>query len=498
MQVVLFTDIADTPGYGKYAGTYKLATEIRAAGYTCQVVDNFSWLGVDRLKTISDKFINDDTILVGFSCTLNEKRINGKVRHWGLPDDEFFAFLHYIRTKNPHVKTCAGGSRITVNSDWPEIDYIVVNKGDIAIVKLLEHLADGTELTYTANAHSKVINGDDYFYTQDQFKCSSIVYEPNDIILPGESLPMEIARGCIFNCAYCHFDLIGKRIGDWTKTPEAIKSEMIRNYELYGTTYYMFSDELINESISKLDMLANAIAQLPFKIRYTSYARIDMIWRYPEMRELLLDSGAVSLAFGIETFNEQAGKAVGKGLHPDKTKETLARCKELWHNKIVVSSNFIVGLPGETEDTIWKTVDYLASDECALDVFGFLPLFIREGDDGRPRSRIDSDPKKFGYVLSDNTWVGQNMSFPQAMNIIRQIYDRPDIQKKTKFAAATWIGRILALGYEVSDIFDAIRNETELDINIKTNLMKHQYYERLMNSELPERLKGASWKDDGC
>ena len=39
MQVILFTDVADTIGYGKYAGTYKIATEIRAAGYSCQVVD---------------------------------------------------------------------------------------------------------------------------------------------------------------------------------------------------------------------------------------------------------------------------------------------------------------------------------------------------------------------------------------------------------------------------------------------------------------------------
>ena len=39
MQVILFTDVADTLGYGNYAGTYIVATEIRNAGYTCQVVD---------------------------------------------------------------------------------------------------------------------------------------------------------------------------------------------------------------------------------------------------------------------------------------------------------------------------------------------------------------------------------------------------------------------------------------------------------------------------
>ena len=488
MQIVLFTDIADTAGYGKYAGTYKLATEIRAAGYTCQVVDNFSWHSADQLKTIADKFITSDTLLVGFSCTLNEKRVQGKVQHWGMRDEAFFDFLNYVRLKNPHVKTCAGGSRVTNKSDWPGIDYVILNKGDVAILRLIEHVKTGAEIKSKPNKYSSIINGDDYFYTQDEFKCSRILYEPNDIILPGESLPMEIARGCIFSCAYCHFDLIGKRVGDWTKTPEAVKSEMIRNYELYGTTHYMFSDELINESISKLDMLANAIAQLPFKIRYTSYARVDMIWRYPEMRELLLDSGAVSLAFGIETFNEQAGKAVGKGMHPDKVKETLARCKELWQNKIVVSSNFIVGLPGETEESIWETVDYLVSDDCALDVFGFLPLFIREGDDGRPGSKIDADPAKFGYTLDGKTWSGQNMTYQQALALLGKIYSRPDVRRKTKFGAATWIGRILALGYSVEEIFAIIRNSSDnsfvAEIEVRSNKMKQAYFDRLIQIDI--------------
>jgi hypothetical protein len=484
MNVILFTDIADTAGYGKYAGTYKLATEIRAAGYTCQVIDNFSWLGVDKLKLLIDKFITNETLLVGFSCTLNEKRINGKVQHWGITNEEFYPLLEYIRNKNKKIVTCAGGSRVTSNSDWPGIDYVVLNKGDIAILKLLSHVAKGTELKTTSNKHSKIVNGDDYFYTQEKFSCSKIIYETHDIILPNESLPMEIARGCIFSCAYCHFDLIGKRIGDWTKDPETIKSEMIRNYELYDTTHYMFSDELINESLPKLDMLANAIAQLPFKIRYTSYARVDMIHRYPEMRELLLESGAVSLAFGIETFNAKAGKAVGKGMDPNKVKQTLHYCREKWQDKIITSSNFIVGLPGETEESIWETVDYLVSDNSPLDVFGFLPLFIREGEDGRPGSKIDADPAKFGYTLDKGKWSSNNMSYNEAVNLTRKIYTRKDVNNKAKFAAATWIGRILALGYSVEEIFNIIRSpdikDTVKDVENRTNLMKLDYYNKLL------------------
>ena len=482
MQIILFTDIADTPGYGKYAGSYKLSTELRNAGYTCQVVDNFSWLGVARLKEVIDKFVSQETIAVGFSCTLNEKRLNDKLLHWGIEEHEFIDVINYIKEKNSNIKTIAGGSRITSYSNWPYIDYTVVNKGDVALIKIIEHLANGTDLKFTKNKDSKVVHGDDYFYTQEQFKTSNIKFTEQDIILPNESLPMEVARGCIFKCAYCHFDLIGKRVGDWTKDAATIRDEIVKNYELFGTTHYMFSDELINESISKMEMLHSVITNLPFKIRYTSYARVDLIKKYPEMRELLLESGAASLAFGIETFNESAGKAVGKGMHPEKIKETLHYCNEKWKGNIITSSNFIVGLPGETEEDIWRTVDYLMGKDCPLDVFGFLPLHIRSAEDGRAPSRMDRDPGKFGYIFQEGSWTSNSMTFNQAKSIVRKIYSTPEILHRSKFSAATWIGRILALGYSVDQIFSMIHDQKNYDQEIleKTDSMKESYYQKLI------------------
>jgi hypothetical protein len=483
MQIILFTDISDTPGYGKYAGTYKLSTEIRKNGYTCQVIDNYTSYSLARLKLIVDKFVSKDTILVGFSCTLNEKRKDGTVLHWGMPSKDIISLVEYIKEKNHKVQTVAGGSRITSHSDWPYIDFTVINKADIAIIKLIKHIQDNDQLIFKQKKYSKLINGDDYFYSQDLFNDSQIIFEDNDIILSNESLPMEIARGCIFKCAYCHFDLIGKKIGDWTKNPETIKDEIIRNYEMFGTTHYMFSDELINESISKMEMVANVVASLPFKIRYTSYARIDLIHKYPEMRELLLESGAASLAFGIETFNLEAGRSVGKGMHPEKTKEILSYCAEKWRGRIITSSNFIVGLPGETEEDIWRTVEYLVGEDCPLDVFGFLPLYIRNQSDGRAASKMDADPQKFGYILEEGKWTSSTMSFERASKLVKEIYSTDVVKQRAKFAAATWIGRILSLGYSVEKIYSMIYDSEnyESEISERTKEMKEVYFQKLMS-----------------
>ncbi len=495
MQVILFTDVADTTGYGKYAGTYKVATEIRNAGYTCQVIDLFSYYSYDQLEKIIDKFVTSDTILIGFSCTLMEKRVglygskSSKVYNFGRPDEEVSSILQYAKRKNPKIKAVVGGARINLNVYWPDIEYVVINKGDVAIIKLIEHLLYGTNLPAVKTSPCIVIDGssDDYFYTQEQFAKSSIIYQPEDIIMEKECIPIEIARGCVFKCAYCHFDLIGKKIGDWQKDAEVLRNEMIRNYELYGTTHYMFSDELVNESMPKMQMVYDVIMSLPFKITYTSYARLDLIWRFPEMRDMLLESGAVSIAFGIETMNETTGKTIGKGLGADRIKETLAHCAETWQGKVVTSSQFIVGLPGEDEESVRNTLEYLVSDECKLDIFGFLPLFIRPAEDGRSNSLIDKDPKKYGYVLlKDEPWKGSTMDFNEACNLVSELYKDPRLQRKVKFSAATWMGRILNIGYTIEDVFKIIKDDnidrTQLnsDLSTKSNLLKSKYYNELM------------------
>jgi radical SAM superfamily enzyme YgiQ (UPF0313 family) len=488
MQVILFTDIADTIGYGKYAGTYKLATEVRNHGYTCQVIDLFSFYSYEQLETIIDKFITSETILVGFSCSLMEKRVGTNVYNFGRPDEEFTSIVDYIKSKNSQVKICLGGARISLNSYWKGVDYIVVNKGDVAIIKLLKHLIDGDDLKTIKQTPCYVIDGNDYFYTQEQFAASSILYQDHDIIFQKEALPVEIARGCIFSCAFCRFDLIGKKVGDWQKHGSVLRDELVRNYELYGTTHYMFSDELINESLPKMQLIHEVFTKLPFNISYTAYARLDLIWRYPEMREMMLETGAVSLQFGIETLNDVAGKKIGKGLGEKKIKDTLAYIGETWKGKIITSSNFIIGLPGEDEASIRRTFDYLTSDECSLDIFTFLPLHIRTESDGRSSSKIERDPKKFGFqIIKDEPWVNDQMNFATAQGLVKEFWSNPKMLQRSKFAAATWLGRILNLGYSMEEIFKMILDK-DTDANLLKDIFrkkslekKQQYYEQLMN-----------------
>lgn len=492
MDIVLLTDVASTIGYGKYGGTYKLATELRKFGYSCQVIDLSSYWTIDRYKQLIDKFITNKTILVGISTTLGEIRQGSKELIWGRPESDFIEILSYIRSKNSNVKICAGGTKVNNASNFSYIDYVILGKADHAIVSLANHLKNGSDIKFVQNGYTKIIDSADYFYSQDDFRSSQIIFQPNDIIFKTESLPMEIARGCIFKCGFCRFDLIGKRIGDWTKDVDAIKQEILRNYEMFGITNYMFTDELINESVSKLEMLSNALVNLPFKIQYSSYARVDLIHRFPEMREMLLETGAASLTFGIETLNWNAGRKIGKGLHPDKTKETLAYCKKLWHRKVLMSSGFLVGLPGEDEKSIYETFEWLLSDANPLDVFMFAPLYMQHSDSagGIGKSKFELDPKKYGYTIKKNSdiWSSENISFLKAISIVKNIYQDPRMKSKNRFQSASYLGRIMSLGYTIQDIFAIIYDLDDVqaaaakqEIRQRMHSMKELYFQKLLN-----------------
>ena len=72
-QILLFAE-TNTMGYGKSAGAYKLATELRSYGYEVQVVDNYTNWSPSVMEKIINKFVDSDTLWVGFSTTFSDKR----------------------------------------------------------------------------------------------------------------------------------------------------------------------------------------------------------------------------------------------------------------------------------------------------------------------------------------------------------------------------------------------------------------------------------------
>lgn len=439
MKAIIFTDVNGSMGFGRYAGPYRLATEMRRAGWTVDVIDcmtSFSNAEILKLiKSIGSKW-------VGFSSTFLMKR-----------DFDCFSQRTVIREESD--------SSSSIGLEIEEAQLLV----DSIVSLGCKVYIGGARLKYDLENVEWLGGISEQRFVKDfDFTTSVIDWKSSDFISEDEHLPIEIARGCIFKCSFCSYQLNGKGLWEFCKSPETVKQEMLNNYDRFGTTGYMFSDDTYNDSPEKVSNLHKAYKQLPFELEFSTYARLDLMLSKPETIPVLMDSGMKSVFFGIESLNHKSAKAVGKGMHPDKIKQGLIDIKKEYP-ELLISTGFIAGLPHETEETLLDTIEWLKSSP--VDSFSFQVLSLGKG------SAFGKDPAKYGYTVENGKWKTENLDYDTALNIANGLTNE-------KISSFTFYNRLRNLGYSRDEVRGLSINDKQ-DIVKRTNSKRSAYKEKILN-----------------
>ena len=474
---IIFTDINAAPGFGRYGGAYKIASEIRANGYSCQVIEFFSELTLDDINKIFDRFLDSETKIVGFSTTLWVQNPDNAVDLWTkekrpirfvvadlnrslFPHKKSFMKEIFCEIKRRNTKTSIviGGQKTKKKEfydQYPEVDYWVTGQGETSIMEIIRSNRIITNRIMSDN-----------IFPYNNFVHSTTKWTAQDIIMPGEHLPLEVARGCIFKCAFCAFDLNGKRPGEYIKSPELLRDEILYNYENFGTTGYMISDDTLNDSPDKIEALHRMITDLPFEFVFSSYLRLDLIHTYPQMITLLREMGIRSCQLGIESLNHETGRAIGKGLHPSLQKNTLHKMKEEWQNEVFIGGGFIIGLPKETPTTCSEWLSWLDQDDTPLDSCQVVPLVVTKD------SKIGEDPDAWSY--------GKDITPEQARKITMDFYNGGHIRKRN-LTSFHFYSRFRNVGYSHRECGHIYMHDTNKILESETRrlALKENYFARL-------------------
>lgn len=357
--LILFSDIY-RPLHGKGLGIYRLANHLRDRGYTVKVVHGFVKLSDQEFFDLCETFISKETLCVGLGATVMANLEQSKF--FGIEDEQAKNRIVKIKETYPWVSTVVGGAQITGLSDqalsrFDFFDYAIKGQGENALLALLDHLAGKSKVATSSITRPKLIT--DKSYPFEEFNTSFNSFTEDDGIQHGEGLPIEIARGCIFKCKFCGYDLIGKKMGDYTKQGSLIRRELVENYDRWGITDYYIADETINDSEEKIDMLLDAVSGLDFEPKFGGFLRLDLIWKYPSMAQKLLDIGLETCSFGIETINDASGRAVGKGLGKKRIEESLNHLREVWKDRVFVNASFILGLKHDNHQTALELGEWI-------------------------------------------------------------------------------------------------------------------------------------------
>lgn len=402
-------------------GAYQIANLLRNKGYTVQVIDFYHWIiretDGDLWKLVS-KYVGPETLWVGWSNTFFEHAVNASIYEdpYRSPEAESIGlrtrglehFKKMVYERSPNCKFLVGGAKTW---RWSQdtsrfFDYYVEGYADVAAIELTDYIAGKgpkppLEINDDGSASLKYDRRGDLF----DFNNSQHRWHASDHLDHGEALPIEIARGCIFRCAYCSFPLNGKKKLDFIRDPGLLRAELTENYEKYGVDHYIYSDDTHNDSVQKMELLYNEVySKLPFKIKFSTYLRLDLLAAHPHMIELLHESGLVGTFFGIESFNNEANKTMGKGAKEEKIWDNLWKCKEVWKDDVHIHSGLILGLPNDTEETIRGWLSKAVAKDSPLDWMMIAPLeiFPNYNKDAHWLNKIELNPDFYGYSFEED------------------------------------------------------------------------------------------------
>jgi hypothetical protein len=376
-------------------GPHAIKNWLRQHGYTVKVIDFCGYLDPQDIINITSRYVTKNTLAVGISESFLTPDDSNWVQQCHSAIKEKYPWLRWIVGGNTHQEP------VIKKNQWIQF------KG----------MAEDSFLQWVDQQRGITVKREPYDIT-----CARYKWSEHDVILPNESLPLELGRGCKFKCSFCQYPLIGKKKGTYIRNFEDIKAELLENYEKFGVTSYYFIDDTVNEEDSKLQQLVDIAQGLPFKLEWVGYQRADLIYSHKPQAQWIKDSGCVGTFFGIESFHPTASKVVGKGWSGVHGKEFIPELiHNIWNDQIGSQLSFIIGLPGETKDDIWKTHDWCLENK--INEWQFQALFIAHSN--LYKSEFDRNFGLYGYKFEDTknsyNWTNKDWTFESARNFQTEI-----------------------------------------------------------------------------
>lgn len=472
---IILTNVA-SPVWQRAIGAYQVAAHCRQNGISCQVIDFIDLFRVDELENIISACIGSNTIAIGISTTFffneytQKKFVGAKRDSDQVMSVEFRTLLQKLKQKFPNIKIIGGGANSFMLEQDNLFDVVFHGYSEQSVV---EYLQQTSKRIWPIKGTTTIIDGK---YSNFNIASLSHQWASEDCILPQETLPIEISRGCIFKCKFCSYPLNGKKKLDYLRDTDKLKDELIYNYENYGTTNYYFADDTFNDSTYKLEQLHSMLLGLPFKIKFVTYLRLDLLHAHQEQISMLKEMGLGTAFFGIESLNHESGKKIGKGMKPEIIKEFLLDLYyNHWEQKIPITCSFIIGLPGESQQSIQETYEW-----CKNTPFNDLwfPLFIKQ--DGHYYSEFDKNFMNYGYSIDSNgDWYNEHMTYQDALLIAEEFNKKGLYNNNTP--SGWFLFSLLSYGFTIEEL----QNKKISDLHWpqivlkKLNLFK-KYKEKLL------------------
>ncbi|MCW5893774.1 MAG: radical SAM protein [bacterium] len=342
----------------------------------------------------------------------------------------------------PDVLTVVGGPHPTlVPSDLghPGIDVFVHGEGEITFQELVAAHAAGAPLRDVPGLAWKAPDGSIHtgppranYPTLD-----ALPFPAKDRILFDELMESDgyctlmFSRGCPYRCTFCSSPQVWSRKVRW-RSPENMVAEMVHTQRTWGTEFFSFQDDTFTTNRKLVHALCDQIMARSWDgaFRWVCNTRPELL--DDELVGHMKAAGCRAIAIGVESGNDEVLKQMKKGFTADDVRRAA---DILRRHDVVLSSQFMIGLPYESPEQMWDTVKLMEEiSPVSVMLSVATPL---------PGTELHAQAKALGYIGDDPDWTtvttkNDGMLFrrdippDEVTRTIQEIRARFDAQQRAK------------------------------------------------------------------
>lgn len=246
------------------------------------------------------------------------------------------------------------------------IDYVLVGEYEWTLLDLVQHLSKDKDLKdvpgliyrereeIKVNSFRPLINLDVLPRPmRDELPMGNYWDLPGNIPYP--SVQMLASRGCPYRCIFCLWPQVMYQGNHYrVRDPIRVADEMEYLVKIMGFKSVYFDDDTWNIGRERILKFCNELKRRNLQnIPWAIMARSDLMDE--ELLENLKDSGLWSVKYGVESGVQKLVDNANKNMDLKKSKRMIEFTKQLG---IKTHLTFTFGLPGETKETIDRTINY--------------------------------------------------------------------------------------------------------------------------------------------
>ena len=416
-------------------GLASLAAYIEQHGFRAGIVDCFARPDSDQV--IADYVQRHRPRFVGATCTtagfLDAARI-----------------FRRVKQLNPDTCCLAGGPHVSalrekIVQDFPEVDYVVVGEGETPLLRLME--ANGEPegipgLVY--RKHGQVVFSGFQKNLLDLDSLPLPAYHriegfPRQYQLPIFNYPRTpntsciSSRGCPYQCSYCDRSVFRRTFR--YNSADYLYRHLQTLREQFGIRHINFYDDQFTFHRDRVVAFCRRMIEEPLGMTFNCAVRAEHV--DPELLALMKRAGCWMISLGIETGDPDLLSQHRQNADLELMRRTI---RDIHGTGIRVKGLFMIGLPGETEQSFRRTMEYVFSlpiDD--LNVAKFTPF------PGSPLyetihslGRFEEDWAKMDCM--NTVFVPNGMTVEQLESLFLEFYKRYYTRPKTlwNFVSMIW------------------------------------------------------------